>query len=180
MGLWSGLDSPVPRRPLSIAMGTCCRPGLPAQSGRSGRLSWSCSRSVRRPPAGSQTGGHASSCDVAEQPMLNLVSPARARRKVADADIQSRRVGQLLQSHSPQPRSRTVAPAAVGGDQQHFECGNQSRPISSHQRRIVRAANLAMSMPTLAHAWLFVRSYTKSCFSIFCVSWQIPLEYRIT
>ena len=61
--------------------------------------------------------------DVTEEPMLDLVPFARSRRKVADAQTQSRSVRQLLQSNLPQPAAATVAPTAIGRDQQFARSG---------------------------------------------------------
>ena len=56
--------------------------------------------------------------DVAEEPVLDFVPLAGSRWVVAKFDNHSRFVGQLLQSPPPQSRSRTVAAATVGRDQQ--------------------------------------------------------------
>ena len=56
--------------------------------------------------------------DVREQPVLDLVPLARARREVADGDLQARLVGEPLKFHLPEPPAIAVAPAAVGADQQ--------------------------------------------------------------
>ena len=66
--------------------------------------------------------------DVAEQPMLNLVPFARAGRIVTDFDDQPRGIGDPLQLPSPEPGARTVAAAAVRGDQQASRSG-KSFPV---------------------------------------------------
>src|ERR1700691_4656240 len=54
--------------------------------------------------------------DMAEQAVLDLVPLRRAGRIVANADGQSRLVGQLLQFDFPEPNPRTVGASTVGGD----------------------------------------------------------------
>ena len=55
--------------------------------------------------------------------MLDLVPLARARREVADRDLQARLVGEFLQFHLPEPDPIAVAPPAVGTDQQPLRLG---------------------------------------------------------
>ena len=50
--------------------------------------------------------------------LLVGTSPTGGRREVTDRQCQPELVSRLLESHLPQARSRTVAPTAVGGDQQ--------------------------------------------------------------
>ena len=50
--------------------------------------------------------------------MLDFVPLAGAGGQVADEDVEAEFVGQLLQFAFPQPHPRTVAAAAIGGDQQ--------------------------------------------------------------
>ena len=61
--------------------------------------------------------------DVGEQPVLDLVPLAGARREVADGDGKSRGVGQALEFPLPQADLGPVAAAAVGGDQQRAGFG---------------------------------------------------------
>src|SRR6516164_6427057 len=56
--------------------------------------------------------------DEGEQPVLDFVPLAGAGRQVADRDVETELVGQLLQFVFPQANPRAVAAAAVGGDQQ--------------------------------------------------------------
>ena len=56
--------------------------------------------------------------DMAEEAMLDLVPFASPRRKMSDVQFQADVVGQILQCNFPQSTSRTVAPAAIGGDHQ--------------------------------------------------------------
>src|SRR5579863_8040829 len=56
--------------------------------------------------------------DKGEQPVLDLVPLARARRKVADGDGKTRLVRQHLQFQLPKPQARPVAAPAVRSDQQ--------------------------------------------------------------
>src|SRR3990172_13079622 len=55
--------------------------------------------------------------------MLNLVPFARARRKMTDRDRQAHTVRQALKLPFPQAYPTSVAPAAVGGDEQRFGLG---------------------------------------------------------
>src|SRR5260370_21320347 len=55
--------------------------------------------------------------DEGEEAVLDFVPLAGAGRQVADHDVEAELVGQLLQFAFPQPHPRTVAAAAVGGDQ---------------------------------------------------------------
>jgi len=50
--------------------------------------------------------------------VLDFVPLAGAGGQVADEDVEAEFVGQLLQFAFPQPHPRTVAAAAIGGDQQ--------------------------------------------------------------
>src|SRR3954463_1030791 len=59
--------------------------------------------------------------DEGEQPMLDSVPLAGARRQVGHRDRQPGLVGEALQLALPQPDPYAVAAAAVGGDQQ--PCG---------------------------------------------------------
>src|SRR5512135_3182125 len=63
--------------------------------------------------------------DVREEPVLDLVPLARARREVADGDLQTRLVGEALQFHLPEPDPIPVAPPTVGTDQQPLRLGIQ-------------------------------------------------------
>ena len=56
--------------------------------------------------------------DVTEEPMLDLVPLARARREVTHRDAQLEVVGQPLQFGFPGARAIAVAAASIGGDQQ--------------------------------------------------------------
>src|SRR6516162_2079875 len=56
--------------------------------------------------------------DEGKQPVLDFVPLAGAGRQVADRDVETELVGQLLQFVFPQADPRAVAAAAVGGDQQ--------------------------------------------------------------
>ena len=69
--------------------------------------------------------------DEREQPVFHFVPFARARRKMADPNRQPRSVGQLLQLKLPQPQPISVAPAAVGGDQQLPGPGVQASALRS-------------------------------------------------
>src|SRR5262252_1610274 len=57
-------------------------------------------------------------CDVAEQPVLDLVLLRCAWRIVVDVDHEAGLVGQLLQFELPEPHTRTIRAAAVGRDRQ--------------------------------------------------------------
>ena len=57
-------------------------------------------------------------CDEAKEAMLDLVPFAGARRKMADYQLETQLVRQLLQRHLPKTRAVAVTPPAVGGDQQ--------------------------------------------------------------
>src|SRR5271155_5664220 len=50
--------------------------------------------------------------------MFNFVPFAGSRREMTDTETQAGSVRHFLQSNFPQPRSATVAAAAVGGDHQ--------------------------------------------------------------
>ena len=50
--------------------------------------------------------------------MLDFVPLAGSGRQVADHNVEAELVGQLLQLAFPQPHSRAVAAAPIGGDQQ--------------------------------------------------------------
>src|SRR5579859_5532566 len=63
--------------------------------------------------------------DRAEQAVLDLVPLARPGREVADGDLETRLVGQLLELELPQPDPVAVAPAGVGGDEQARRIGIQ-------------------------------------------------------
>ena len=56
--------------------------------------------------------------DEREQPMLDLVPFAGARRQVAHGNRQAEFIGQFLQFQFPQPQARAIAAAAIGRDQQ--------------------------------------------------------------
>src|SRR4051812_39463949 len=56
--------------------------------------------------------------DVREQPVLDLIPLARARREVADGDLQARLVSKRLKFYLPEPDPVPIAPAPVGADQQ--------------------------------------------------------------
>src|SRR5262245_39298832 len=56
--------------------------------------------------------------DVAEESMFNLVPFTGAGWVVAQFDLQPGLIGELLQSPTPQARSRTVTAATVSGNQQ--------------------------------------------------------------
>ncbi len=58
---------------------------------------------------------------MTEHPMFNFIPLAGARREVADMNWQTQVGGQGLHGHLPQARAATVAPAAIGRDQQ-FTC----------------------------------------------------------
>ena len=53
-------------------------------------------------------------CNVAKEPMLDLIPLAGAGRVVAKFDGHARLVGQLLQSPSPKSRSGAIATATAG------------------------------------------------------------------
>lgn len=61
--------------------------------------------------------------DIAKQTMLDLVPFARSRWEMSDRNRESRLVGQLLQFKLPGPYARSVASAAVGGDQERGRPG---------------------------------------------------------
>src|SRR6516162_3830840 len=61
--------------------------------------------------------------DEGEQPVLDFVPLAGAGRQVADRDVETELVCQLLQFAFPQADPRAVAAAAVGGDQQSSGVG---------------------------------------------------------
>src|ERR1700680_1230641 len=56
--------------------------------------------------------------DETEQPVLDLVPLACARRKMADSDPQSRFIGQLLQFHLPEPETWSVTASSIRRDEQ--------------------------------------------------------------
>src|SRR5512142_2134659 len=66
--------------------------------------------------------------DVREQPVLDLVPLARARREVADGDLQARLVGEALEFHLPEPDPIPIAPPTVSTDQQPLRLGVQLLP----------------------------------------------------
>ena len=88
--------------------------------------------------------------DVAEEPVLDLVPLARARREVRDVDAEAQVVGQALQRGLPAARPIAVAAAGVGGDVERV--GRRVRLPSHHRpplanrrdgegRRVVVAAD---------------------------------------
>ena len=58
------------------------------------------------------------SCDVAEEPVLDLVPFARPRRVMADFDNHAGLVCETLQFELPQTIAVSIAAAAVGSNQQ--------------------------------------------------------------
>src|SRR5258708_14158976 len=69
-------------------------------------------------PIGDEWLGTPVLADEGEEAVLDFVPLAGAGRQVVDHDVEAEFVGQLLQFAFPQPYPRTVAAAAVGGDQQ--------------------------------------------------------------
>ena len=58
--------------------------------------------------------------DVREQPVLDLVPLARARRKVTHRDGEPRAIGELLQFPLPEAQAGAVAAAGIRRDQQRL------------------------------------------------------------
>src|SRR4029077_4251774 len=79
-------------------------------------------------------------CDVAEQPVLDLVPFRCAGRIVADLDRHGDLVCQLLQLDLPQPRARAVGPPAVCRDHQltHAGVARAPNPIEPSADRLHR------------------------------------------
>ena len=90
-------------------------------------------------------------CDVAEQPVLNLVLLAGARGEAAEVDAQTRLVGELLQPVLPGARAIPVAPARIGGyvPMHTFAV----RPA----RRLTRPCKQALSEMVSFRFWLYER-----------------------
>src|SRR6516165_8744699 len=63
-----------------------------------------------------------------EEPVLDFVPLAGAGGQVADHDVEAEFVGQFLQFTFPQPHSRAVAAAPIGGDQQPGRVGVTRAP----------------------------------------------------
>src|SRR5450759_1200991 len=61
--------------------------------------------------------------DEREETVLDLVPFAGARRKVTDRDLQPGFVSQLLQFPFPEPHSRSITAARIGGNQQTLRFG---------------------------------------------------------
>src|SRR5271166_4696629 len=61
--------------------------------------------------------------DEREQPMLDLVPLARARREMRHADREAALVGEFLKLPLPQSDAGSVAPAAVGRDHERPRLG---------------------------------------------------------
>ena len=90
--------------------------------------------------------------DEGEQPVLDLVPLAGARREVADRECPGPSRRPAAQFELPQPHAIAVAAAAVGGDHQlAWPWDSAGGPSLNHQRRIVCTANadVSWSMPTL-------------------------------
>src|SRR5262245_40245028 len=88
--------------------------------------------------------------DVAEESMFNLVPFTGAGRVVTEFKLQSGLIGEPLPGPTPQPRSRTVAAATVGGNQQagrvRVTCAPQPLPPATNRgdrelRRVVTDAH---------------------------------------
>src|SRR5260370_37628766 len=67
--------------------------------------------------------------DEGEQAMFDLVPFAGARRKMADSDVQSGFIGQVLQIQFPKPHAGSVTSASVCRDQ---PLGGIVRAVLSH------------------------------------------------
>src|SRR5438046_9009626 len=92
--------------------------------------------------------------DVGEQSVFDLVPLARAWRQVAHGDGDLQRIGQGLKAHLPQTTPCTVAPSAVGQNQQGIRPGvpcmplllpPQSDALYGEVRSVVAGANVGRS-----------------------------------
>src|SRR6266700_5587119 len=98
--------------------------------------------------------------DEGEEAGLAFVPLAGARREVADHDVESELVSQLLQLAFPQPHPRAVAAASVGGDQHAGRFGiacptNGEPPLAD---AIDGKGAVSWSTPMLTHPELAAKS----------------------
>src|ERR1700733_5261670 len=89
--------------------------------------------------------------DEGEESVFDLVPLAGPGWKVADRNLQSRLVGQLLQLPLPKTHTIAVAAASIGGDQQPGGSRIKSPASWRHQPRTEATAKLGVSwsVPTL-------------------------------
>jgi hypothetical protein len=77
--------------------------------------------------------------------MFDLVPFARSRPEVTDLECQPGVIGQALQGQFPEARSRAVAAAGVGRDQECAGAGEPVPAMRAHHWRIALAASSAVS-----------------------------------